>query len=77
MKIERGETYITFDESDGVEPEHLGRWKLTEGTDEDGCSAESCGLHPDGVEGCTARNHACDLVGGDCLSVRLGRFVRA
>ena len=59
MKIERGETYITFDESDGVEPEHLGCWKLVKGGD-----CPECGLRR-GLDG--EMTAACRLAGGTCL----------
>lgn len=54
MKIERGDTYITFEEGDGVAPEHLGRWKLVEGG-----SCQTCGLN-------CADNTACREAVGMC-----------
>ena len=65
MKIERGETYLTFEENDlaaGVAEEHLGRWRLAR---DGGC--ESCAFFK-------ART-ACAKAGCECLPVGL-HYVR-
>ena len=63
MKIERGEIYLTFEEGDGVDEAHLGRWRLA---GDGGC--EACGFFK-------ART-ACAKTGSACLSAGL-HYVRA
>lgn len=67
MKIERGDTYITFDEGDAVAKEHLGRWKLVDGEGE-------------GCEACPFNGYTTACRGGldaGCYATREGYYVKA
>ena len=67
MKIEHGETYITFGEDDDVAKEHLGRWKLVGGGER-----KTCGLfNPP-----PAMTRACKCAGDTCLGDG-GHYARA